>query len=349
MPDAYFSGPKIAWLLDSVPGARQRAEGGELAAGTVDAWLLARLTGGAVYASEPTNAYRTMLWDIHRGEWDEELCSLQDVPASVLPEVRPSVGEFGVSEEDALGRALPVLGMAGDQQAALVGQGCVEAGSLKVTYGTGAFLLAHTGANVVGPREGLLTTRAVGLPGEEARFALEGSVFSAGSAVDWFAAVLGLGGGAALSELAASVPDSGGVSIVPALAGLGAPHWQPDARSFVSGVSAATTRGHLARALLEGVAFRVREVLEASERAMGGTIDEVRVDRGLTASDVLMRIQADALQRPVVRPADVETTARGAARMAAVTAGLWEATGLPEGEGSKRFLPGAELETEFER
>ena len=209
LADAYFRGPKIAWLLDSVPGARRRAEQGDLAAGTIDAWLLARLTAGAVHATEPTNVSRTMLWDIHRAGWDAELCAAQAVPEALLPEVRASAGEFGTTEAAVLGRALPVLAMAGDQQAALFGQGCVEAGSLKVTYGTGAFALMHTGGAAVGPAAGssgggLLTTRALSMPGQGARFALEGSVFSAGSLVDWLADLLGLMGGAAVSDLAAA-------------------------------------------------------------------------------------------------------------------------------------------------
>ena len=361
--DAYFSGPKIAWLLDQAPGARARAERGELAAGTVDAWLLARLTGGLVHATEATNASRTMLWDIHAARWDAELCAAQGVPAAVLPEVLPAVSRggtaFGVTAVEALGRALPVLAMVGDQQSALVGQGCVAAGSLKVTYGTGAFLLTHTGASAVGPPAGrtpaaradagLLTTRAVSLPGEDARFALEGNVFSAGSLVDWLADLLGVADGSAVSDLASGVTDSGGVLVVPAQGGLGAPHWRPAARTLLAGVSAATGRGELARAALEGIAFRVREVVEASEAAMGSSIGEVRVDGGLSMSDALMQIQADVLQRPLVRPADVETTARGAALLAGLAAGCWDALPAPDAAGERRFRPQGDLEATYGR
>lgn len=353
--DAYFSGPKIAWLIDSVPGARRRAEQGELAAGTIDTWLLARLTAGVAHATEPTNASRTMLWDIHRAGWDAELCAAQAVPEALLPRVLASAGDFGTTDASLLGRALPVLAMAGDQQAALFGQGCVAAGSLKVTYGTGAFALMHTGEAPLAPPAGrtdggLLTTRALSMPGQGARFALEGSVFSAGSLVDWLADLLGLLDGPALSDLAAGAPHGGGVSVVPAHSGLGAPHWRPGARTLLSGLSATTGPAELARAALEGIAFRVREVIQALEAESGHRIEELRVDGALAGSDALMQIQADALQRPVVRPADLETTARGGALLAGMAAGLWGESLVRETVAAERhFIPQSDLEAAYER
>ena len=346
--DAYFSGPKIAWLLDHAPGLRERAARGELAAGTVDAWLLARLTEGRVHATDVTNASRTLLYDIHRDRWDEELCAAQGVPLSVLPAVQASAGKFGTVAASVLGREAPVLAMVGDQQSALVGQGCTEPGPAKVTYGTGAFLLTHSGPRALGPAPGLLTTRAASGVGERA-YALEGSVFSAGSAVEWLAGVLGMAGGAAVSALASEVEDSGGVSLVPAQYGLGSPHWQPGARTLIGGVSAGTSRAQLARAALEGVAFRVREVVEACEAALGREIEEVRADGGLARSEALMQIQADALGRAIVRPGDLETTSWGAALLAGQVAGLWAEEGPGRAEAERRFEPGADLEREYGR
>ncbi len=353
--DAYFSGPKIAWLLDAVPRARDRAERGELAAGTVDSWLLARLTKGAVHATDRTNASRTLLYDIHAGRWDAELASAQGVPLGMLPAVQPSLGEFGVAAGGVLGKEAPIVAMAGDQQSALFGQACHGPGPAKVTYGTGAFLLTHTGETAAGPVDGLLTTVAAvsaGAAVDDPAYALEGSVFSAGAAVQWLRDSLGLiDHSAQIESLAASASDSGGVSLIPAFTGLGAPHWEPDARAMIAGISRGTGAAEIARAALESIAFRVREIVEALDAAGGSAIDELRVDGGASANGLLLQIQANAIGRPVVRPAEIETTARGVALMAGVVTGAWpsaEATG-ESWKPSLRVVPSGDLEEAYTR
>ena len=339
-PDAYFSGPKISWLLDHVPGARELAEVGDLVAGTVDTWLLDNLCAGPVHLSDRTNASRTMLWDLNHEQWDPELCAWQRVPLSILPEVRPSSSEFGLIDRSILGREIPVLAVAGDQQAALIGHGIAQPGSAKCTYGTGAFVLAHAGVSRTAPTGLLLTASADG------GVAYEGGVFTAGSVVQWMRDELGFGGdAAAISDLASSAPDSGGVTMIPALAGIGAPHWVADARGAIVGITRGTTRAQIARAAFEGVAFRVREIVEAMESG-GHPVAELKVDGGMSASEIMLQIQADALQRAVVRPDMMETTALGGARLAMQAAGIrYE----DADQAAIRVEPSAELESEYER
>ncbi|MEA3190314.1 MAG: glycerol kinase [Thermoplasmata archaeon] len=325
--DPYFSATKLEWLLRDGPGndrLLQKAREGRLAAGTVDAWLLHQLTGQ--HATDPTNASRTMLWDIHKGAWDDELLELFGVPERLLPEVRPSSGDFGTTE--AFGHPMPVLGVAGDQQAALFGQACTKAGEAKSTYGTGCFLLQHTGGDAIRSRHGLLTTRAAST-GRAAQFALEGSVFSAGSAIQWLRDQLALLRAAPEADaLAEQVPDAGGVMVVPAFTGLGAPHWDPDARGAVLGLSRGSDRRHLARAVLEAIAFQATEVMAAMQKDSQLPIPRLRVDGGAAQSAPMLQFQADLLQRPVVRPANLETTAMGAACLAGLAAGAWKLADL---------------------
>jgi len=321
--DAYFSGTKIRFVLDRVSDAQRRAESGELAFGTVDTWLLHRLTGGRVHATDPTNASRTLLYDIHRRAWDTELMGLLGVPAAMLPEVRPSAGLFGETvAQDGLPAGVPIAGVAGDQQAALFGQGCWEPGMAKNTYGTGAFLLMHTGQQHRISPGGLLTTIAADALGHPA-YALEGSVFVAGAAVQWLRDELGLVARASeTEEIARSVPDAAGVYVVPAFAGLGAPYWDMDARGAIVGLTRGANRRHLVRATLESLAYQTRDVIEVMNRDSGTHIRELRVDGGAAANDFLMQFQADVLGVPVERPALVETTAAGAAFLAGVGAGF---------------------------
>ena len=322
--DPYFSGTKLAWILDHVPGARRRAEAGDLAFGTVDSWLLWKLTGGRVHATDVTNASRTMLFDIGRLAWSPEQAELLDVPMAVLPEVRPSAGAFGETEADVLGAPVPVTGVAGDQHAALFGQRCTRPGMAKNTYGTGCFLLYNTGDAPVTSEHGLLTTLAWQIEGRPAQYALEGAVFVAGAAVQWLRDELGLIDEAAEVEaLAASVDDAGGVVVVPAFTGLGAPHWDPYARGAVLGLTRGTSAAHLARATLDGVAHQSADLLEAMTADAGAPLAELRVDGGMTANGLLMQTQADLVGVPVVRPAVPETTALGAAFLAGLGAGLW--------------------------
>lgn len=321
--DPYFSATKIAWLLDHVPEARRRAEAGELAAGTIDSWLLWRLTGGRVHATDPTNASRTLLVDLETGAWAPDLLDRFGVPAALLPTIRPSASVFGVTDPaHFLGVAAPIGGVAGDQQAALVGQGCVRPGLAKNTYGTGAFLLLHTGARPVLSRHGLLTTIACGPRGEPA-YALEGSIFVAGAAIQWLRDGLGLLRTAAESEaLARALEDNDGVYFVPAFVGLGAPHWEPRARGTIVGLTRGTTRAHLARAALEAMAYATVDVVGAMVADAGAPLERLRVDGGAAANDWLLQFQADVLGVPVERPALVESTALGAAALAAVGAEL---------------------------
>jgi glycerol kinase len=324
--DPYFSGTKLAWLLDHVEGARARAERGELAFGTVDSWLLWQLTGGRVHATDVSNASRTMLWDLHRQTWSDELLDLLRVPRAVLPAVHPSAFDFGLTEPDCLGAPVRVGGIAGDQQAALFGQGCVAPGQAKNTYGTGCFLLLHTGAQAQASAHGLLTTAAAQV-GAQPAYALEGSVFVGGAVVQWLRDGLrAIDASAQVEALARSVPDAGGVVFVPAFTGLGAPHWQAQARGALMGLTRGTTLAHIARAAVESVAFQSAELLQAMaadvQAASGTALAELRVDGGACVNDLLMQFQADLLGLPVRRPVVHETTALGAAGLAGVTAGV---------------------------
>ena len=320
--DPYFSGTKIAWILDRVEGARARGERGELAFGTIDSWLVWNLTGGASHVTDVSNASRTMLFDIHARAWDEELCGLIGVPMSMLPEVRPSSGGFGESCVESLA-GLPIAGVAGDQQAATFGQVCVRPGMAKNTYGTGCFLLLNAGTSAPTSANNLLTTVAWEHGGEMV-YALEGSVFIGGAVVQWLRDGLGLiRDSSEVEALAASVPDNGGVFMVPALVGLGAPHWDPGARGAIVGLTRGSTTGHLARAALEGIAYQVADLVKAMEADTGGPIGELRVDGGASANDTLLQFQSDILRVPLVRPAVLETTALGAAYLAGLSVGVW--------------------------
>lgn len=323
--DPYFSATKLAWILDNVPGARARAGRGELAFGTVDTWLAWKLSGGALHITDPSNASRTMLYDIHANRWDEELLDLFCVPAALLPEVRASSAVYGPCARGALGAEIPIAGIAGDQQAALFGQGCHTPGMAKNTYGTGCFLLLNTGERAFSSREGLLTTVAATIA--RPQYALEGSVFIGGAVIQWLRDGLGiLKKTGDVEKLAASVPDSGGVYFVPAFVGLGAPHWDPYARGTIVGLTRGSGAAHLARAALESIAFQSAEVLAAMQRDAGVSLAELRVDGGASANNLLMQFQADLLGVPVVRPRTQETTALGAAYLAGLATGVW--TGL---------------------
>ncbi|MCC7044987.1 MAG: glycerol kinase GlpK [Acidobacteria bacterium] len=321
--DAYFSGSKVQWLLDNVPGARARAERGELAFGTVDAWLVWQLTSGRTHITDVSNASRTMLFNIHTMQWDDELLRLLKVPASLLPEVRDSSEVYG-EVSTSLGLAsTPIAGMAGDQQAALFGQMCVAPGMSKNTYGTGCFLLQNTGTMAAVSHNKLVSTVAWRIKGRT-EYALEGSVFIGGAVVQWLRDGLRIIDSApAIEALAASVPDSGDVYLVPAFAGLGAPHWDPYARGTIVGITRGTNVGHIARAALESIAFQVNDILEAIHADSGITLKELRVDGGAATNDMLMQFQADLLGVPVLRPAVTETTALGAAYLAGLAVGFW--------------------------
>ncbi len=321
--DPYFSATKIVHLLETVPGLRERCERGKILFGTVDSFLIWRLTGGRVHATDPTNASRTLLFDIHELAWSDELCRLFGVPRSILPEVRPSSGPFGMLSRDHLGAELPILGCAGDQEAAAFGQGVEQPGDAKTTYGTGAFLVFATGPQIVASHHGLLATPLAAADASP-RYCLEGSVFVAGALVGWLRDGLGLIERAAdIESLARSVDSSGGVTIVPALTGLGAPHWDPSARGMIIGLSRATHRAHVARAALEAIALSVAEVVECMQADAGLKLARLRVDGGATANDLLMQIQADLLGIPVERPIVRETTALGAALLAGLASGFY--------------------------
>ncbi len=322
--DPYFSATKLEWLLAHEPRARRLARAGRLAFGTVDAWLVWKLTGGVVHATDPTNASRTMLFGLRSRRWEPALLARFGVPANVLPEVRPSSGDFGTTRGvRALPDGVPVAGVAGDQQAALFGQGCVRPGQSKQTYGTGCFLLVNTGTRPVLSRAGLLTTVACG-PRGEAAYALEGSVFIGGAAIQWLRDGLGILANAAESEaLARSVPDSGGVVLVPAFVGLGAPWWRSDVRGALTGLTRGTTRAHVARAALESLAFQTCDLADAMAHDAGARLRALQVDGGATANDLLMQVQADLLGIPVRRPRVVETTALGAGLLAGLATGFW--------------------------
>jgi len=322
--DPYFSGTKAAWLLDHVEGARARAEAGELAFGTIDSWLCSRLTGGSVHVTDPSNASRTLMYDLHRRTWDDELLSLLGVPRAALPRVASNSEVYGHTEGVGfLPDGIPVAGMIGDQQGALFGQACFTPGMAKCTYGTGAFILLNTGTTPTPSSHGMLTTVGWQL-GDETVYALEGSAFIAGAAVQFLRDNLGLISTAAeIEALAASVDDSNGVTFVPALAGLGAPHWRPHARGIITGLTGGTTRAHIARATLDGIALQIDEILTAMANDLGAPLAELRVDGGASANDLLMQRQADLLGVPAVRPVVRETTALGSALLAGMATGVW--------------------------
>jgi glycerol kinase len=323
--DAYFSGTKLKWILDNFPGAREAARRGELAFGTVDTWLLWQLTGGAVHATDVSNAARTLLFDIHRNCWDDELTEMLAIPREVLPEVHPSSHVYGHTRPELFGSPITIGSIAGDQQSALFGQACFSAGLAKNTYGTGCFMLMHTGERCLSSSNGLITTRAAQV-GTRPGFALEGSVFIGGAVVQWLRDGLqAIPGSAAIENLAESVPDSGGVVFVPAFTGLGAPYWKPDARGAILGLSRGTSVAHIARAALESIAFQSAALLQAMSRDLGdgNEVTEFRVDGGASANNLLMQFQADLLGIPVVRPKVIETTALGAACLAGLSCGVY--------------------------
>ncbi|CAM3422840.1 glycerol kinase GlpK [Polaromonas hydrogenivorans] len=328
--DAYFSGTKLKWLLDNVPGARAQAERGELAFGTIDSWLIWQLTGGAVHATDVSNASRTMLFNVRTNQWDGELLALLGIPPSLMPEVKPSSAHYGEVRPELLGHAIAIGGVAGDQQSALFGQACFRAGMAKNTYGTGCFLLMHTGAQFQTSTNGLLTTSAAQTTAQ-AEFALEGSVFVGGAVVQWLRDGLhAIQGSAEVEALAQSVPDSGGVMMVPAFTGLGAPYWKPEARGTITGLTRGTTMAHIARAALESIAYQSAALLLAMSRdavaAGAAPLAELRVDGGASTNDLLMQFQADLLGIPVIRPAVTETTALGAAWLAGLSSGVYRST-----------------------
>jgi glycerol kinase len=343
--DAYFSGTKLKWILDHVPGARQQAANGELAFGTVDSWLIWRLTHGAVHATDVSNASRTMLFNVHTNQWDDELMKALDIPASLMPSVKPSSALYGETAAELLGHPIAIGGVAGDQQSALFGQACFKAGMVKNTYGTGCFMLMHTGGHFQTSHNGLITTSAA-QPTSELAFAMEGSVFVGGAVVQWLRDGLhAIQGSGEVQALAQSVPDSGGVMVVPAFTGLGAPYWKPDARGTITGLTRGSTVAHIARAALESIAYQSAALLLAMSRdaveAGGAAVAELRVDGGACINDLLMQFQADLLGIPVIRPAVTETTALGAAYLAGLASGVYqntdELTALWRAE--RRFLP----------
>lgn len=322
----YFSASKIAWMLDQ-PGVREQAERGELAFGTIDTWLLYNLTGGAnggVHATDVTNASRTLLMDLETLDWSDELLELFGIPRSLLPEIRPSSGRFGIIAGDSLLREVPIDGILGDQQAATFGQAAFGAGESKNTYGTGGFVMFQTGTDIMRSKNGLITTVGYQLDGQPAHYALEGSVAVAGSLVQWLRDNLGMVASASeAAELAAEVPDNGGVYFVPAFSGLFAPYWRPDARGALVGLTRFVNKRHIARAAIEATAFQVAEVLAAVNADAGLPLTELRVDGGMSANDLLMQFQADLLRIPIIRPKVIETTALGAAYAAGLAAGVW--------------------------
>jgi glycerol kinase len=338
--DAYFSATKVQWMLQNVKGAKAKAKAGELAFGTVDSWLVWNLTGGKVHVTDVSNASRTMLFDIAKGQWDDELLEIFGVPRSMLPEVRSSSEVYGHTE--LLGTAVPIAGIAGDQQAALFGQACLKPGMVKNTYGTGCFMLMNTGTKRIASKHNLLTTIAWRI-GDRTEYALEGSIFIAGAVVQWLRDGLEFFRSAPeIEALAAVVEDTGGVYLVPAFAGLGAPHWDPHARGTIVGLTRGTTKAHVARAALEGIALQVMDVLKAMEADAGIKLKELRVDGGASANDLLMQLQADLLNVPVVRPKVLETTALGAAYLAGLAVGFWknEAEIAKQWQTDRRFKSG---------
>jgi glycerol kinase len=338
--DPYFSGTKIAWLLDQVAGARARAEIGELAFGTVDTWLAWQLTGNRTHVTDVSNASRTLLFNIHNNDWDEELLRLLRVPRAILPEVHPSAHAFGMVPAGVFGEPLVIGGIAGDQQAAMFGQACHSAGMAKNTYGTGCFMLLHTGDKVVQSANGLVSTACAQTRGKE--YALEGSVFIGGAVVQWLRDQLGFfSSSSEIERLASEVLDCGDVFVVPAFTGLGAPYWDPNARGTIIGLTRGTTKAHLARAALESIAFQSAELLEAMQKDAGEKLSELRVDGGAAANDLLMQFQADLLGVPVIRPRVLETTALGAAYLAGLTVDLWKSREelAAQWKAERRFEP----------
>ncbi|MES2608960.1 MAG: glycerol kinase GlpK [Pseudomonadota bacterium] len=343
--DAYFSGTKLQWLLDHVPGARDQAERGELAFGTVDSWLMWQLTHGEVHVTDVSNASRTMLFNVHTNQWDDELLALLRIPRSLMPEVQPSSSHFCDLAPDLLGHAIRVGGVAGDQQSALFGQACFGAGMAKNTYGTGCFMLMHTGTTFQTSKNGLLTTSAA-QASAQTEFAMEGSVFVGGAVVQWLRDGLhAISSSSEVESLAQSVPDSGGVMMVPAFTGLGAPYWKPDARGTITGLTRGSSLGHIARAALESIAYQSAALLLAMSRdavaAGGAPVSELRVDGGACINDLLMQFQADLLGIPVVRPAVIETTALGAAYLAGLSSGVYGSTAELSKlwRADRRFVP----------
>jgi glycerol kinase len=350
--DSYFSATKIKWLLDHVPQAREQAQRGELAFGTIDSWLLWQLTEGALHATDVTNASRTMLFNVHANQWDDELLALLDVPAALMPKVLPSSAHFADTAASHFGAPVMIGGVAGDQQSALFGQACFTEGMAKNTYGTGCFLLMHTGSKFQVSANGLLTTSAAQLsarterPGAGVQFATEGSVFVGGAVVQWLRDGLhAIQASGEVQSLAESVPDSGGVMMVPAFTGLGAPYWKPDARGIITGLTRGTTVAHIARAALESIAYQSAALLLAMSRdavaAGAAPVSELRVDGGACVNDLLMQFQADLLGIPVVRPAVTETTALGAAYLAGLASGVYQGTEELSGlwKAERRFMP----------
>jgi glycerol kinase len=350
--DPYFTGTKLTWLADNGDDAWRRVESGDTAIGTVDSYLIARLTSGGVHATDPSNASRTLLFDITAGQWSDELCELLRVPREALPQVMPSSGEFGRTDPAAfLGLDLPIAGVAGDQQAALFGQACFGEGQSKCTYGTGSFVLVNTGTTPTRSDAGLLTTVAWDI-GDGLVYALEGSVFVTGAAIQWLRDGLGIIGSAPESEsLARSVDGTGGLVFVPALTGLGAPQWDPDARGAILGITRGTTRAHLVRAALEAIAFEVRDVVDVITRDAGIDVPELSVDGGAATNDLLCELQATQLQIPVRRPQVAETTALGAAFLAGLATGVWSSSDELRDTWrlDRRFEPGARDDTSYRR
>lgn len=326
IPDAYFSATKIKWILDNVEGARERAEAGELLFGTVDTWLIWNLTKGRVFVTDETNASRTMLFDIHKRQWDDDILHKLNIPNCMLPEVRSSSCIYGMTDETVIGGEIPISGAAGDQQAALFGQCCFAPGEVKNTYGTGCFLLMNTGSEAIQSENGLLTTIAA-TTGEEVQYALEGSIFVAGAAIQWLRDELRMIKSAPQSEeYAAAVEDTNGVYFVPAFTGLGAPYWNPYARGMAVGMTRGTKKEHFIRAVLESLAYQTAEVIGAMEKDAGVPLQGLRVDGGASANDFLMQFQADILNTTVLRPECIETTALGAAYLAGIAVGFWKDT-----------------------
>ena len=350
--EAYFSATKLKWILDNVEGARKRARRGELCFGTVDSWLIFNLTGGKVHATDYSNASRTMLFNINTLEWDDELLRLFDIPRRMLPDVKPSSCIFGETAPELFGASIPVAGVAGDQQAALFGQCCFEDGSVKNTYGTGGFMLMNTGSRPVMSENGLLTTIAWGIGDSSVSYALEGSVFVCGAAVQWLRDGLGLISKASETEtIARSVENSGGVWFIPAFVGLGAPYWDPYARGALLGLTRGTTRAHIVRAVLESMAYQTADVLELMEREAKVSMTSLKVDGGASANDLLLEIQADLLGTPIIRPGCIETTALGAANLAGLSTGAFSS--LSEISASwqceRRFEPRISAEERLSR
>ena len=322
--DAYFSGTKIRWILENVPGARERAEKGELRFGTVDSWLVWNLTGGKVHVTDVSNASRTMLFNINSLQWDQKLLDLLDIPISMMPQVKSSSEVYGETSGDVFAEGVPVAGMAGDQQAALFGQMCTEPGSVKNTYGTGCFMLMNTGTEPIMSKNNLLTTIAWKI-GDTVNYALEGSIFVGGSVVQWLRDGLGIiKSSSEVEELARTVPDNGGVYFVPALTGMGAPWWDQYAKGGIHGITRGTTAGHIARAALEGIAFQTMDIVGAMEKDAGVRLSELKVDGGASRDNLLMQFQADILGADVIRPQVTETTAKGACYLAGLAVGFWD-------------------------